>query len=257
MSSLEAAVGERIERMKEQRSQKQKNRVRLMVDPNITVTSLVGIFTAFLQFKGCSCLESLVEPPPEGPVSFSWHTSPSPLWLSKTSGLLFDLLSVAKNSKLASTKVTKALHVMWKNRDLTLRTSKHITASDAIDKIDYMVRILMNQLRTLKINGTLRARAWRCLSNSDQMRLQMVLERLQLPPELMEGAEEDDEDEEKKGQCFSKAYALKEWGSSLRKAQLLAYVPLGELKRRRFLPKEAETNPFLEQVKNTVPEDVD
>lgn len=32
---------------------------------------------------------------------------------------------------------------------------------------------------------------------------------------------------------------------------------LGELKSRRFVGKEAETNPFLEMVEKAVPEDVD
>ena len=138
-----------------------------------------------------------MEPPPQGPVSFGWHTSPAPLWLAKVSGLLFDLLAVAKNSKLASTKVTKALHVMWKNRDLTLRTSQFTTAEDCIDKIDFMVRVLMNQLRVLKINVNMKVKVWRSLCREDQCRLDMVLERLQLPAELLQGAEEDDEDEKK------------------------------------------------------------
>ena len=63
--------------------------------------------------------------------------------------------------------------------------------------------------------------------------------------------------QEEKGLCFSRAYALKEWGTSLRKAQLLAHVPLPELKRRRFVGKEAETNPFLEMVEKAAPQDVD
>ena len=448
MSSLEAAVGERMDKLSEMKSKKQRAKVRLFVDPTITVTALVAVFTSFVQFKGCSCLESLVEPPPEGPVSFGWHTNPAPAWLTKVSGLLFDLLAVAKNSKLASTKVTRALHVMWKNRDLTLKTNKHTTPSDCIDRIDFMVRVLMNQLRTLKVNACLRTKVWRSLSREDQCRLDMVLERLQLPKELMQGAEEDDEDEvkftsvnllpppeeplplvtfekkkeaavkkhknfdqdikpapsvfstilhgagpakvglndlksevavgskdktkktavrntsvesmfksvlsiamkhtpkitltepkkaakkqqnsskkakackktkvkkqkvaqkktspkkkdvqytstvkqpsgasskasavseqeyqpgkfleerakwitawlkdqEQKGLCFSRAHALKEWGTSLKKAQLLASVPLTELKRRRFVGKEAETNPFLEMVEKAAPQDVD
>ena len=156
MSALEAALGERMEKLAEAKSKKQKAQVRLLVDPNITVTALVAIFTAFVHFKGCSCLESLVEPPPEGPVSFGWHTNPAPAWLTKASGLLYDLLSVAKNSKLASTKVVKALHVMWQNRDLTLKVNQHTKPGDCIDKIDFMVRVLMNQLRVLKTNSSLK-----------------------------------------------------------------------------------------------------
>ena len=68
---------------------------------------------------------------------------------------------------------------------------------------------------------------------------------------------EDKKNQEEKGLCFSRAYALKEWGTSLRKAQLLAHVPLPELKRRRFVGKEAETNPFLEMVEKAAPQDVD
>ena len=66
--------------------------------------------------------------------------------------------------------------------------------------------------------------------------------------------------QEEKGFQFGRAHALKEWGSSLKKAQLLAYVPLPELKRRRFVEKEVETNPFLAMVEKAAqfgPQDID
>ena len=59
----------------ETKSLKQKAKVRLRIDPTITVTALVA---AFVLFKGGSCLETLVGPPRQRPVSLGWHTSPAP-----------------------------------------------------------------------------------------------------------------------------------------------------------------------------------
>ena len=113
----------------------------------------------------------------------------------KCSGLLYELLSVAKNSKLASTKLCTALKTLHKNKDMDLVVTQKKSSEDCIDQLDFTIRVLMNMLRNLKMNPVLKSKTWRSLCRPDQVRLDMVLERLQLPAELMAGAEVDMEEE--------------------------------------------------------------
>ena len=49
---------------------------------------------------------------------------------------------------------------------------------------------------------------------------------------------------ESEGETVSKKDAIKAWQESIQLARLLKDVPLTDLKRRRFVRKEATTNPF-------------
>lgn len=48
----------------------------------------------------------------------------------------------------------------------------------------------------------------------------------------------------------SKRQGSEAWNASLERATFLAYVSVPELKRRKFLPKGATSNPFLAQVQS-------
>ena len=202
MATLDAVVESRLEQIKEERCLKQKNKVRLTADPSISVASLVAILVAFLQYKQIKCLETCVEPPPSGPVSFGWHSAPAPDWLVKVSALLYDLLEVCKNSKVGSVKMRKALEVLYKNCDLELRVTKKHSAEDCMDRLDFMIRVLLNMVRNLKSNQVLKLKVWRCLSREEQVRLDLVLDRCILPPELMAGGEAECDYEEEKFQIL-------------------------------------------------------
>ena len=47
-----------------------------------------------------------------------------------------------------------------------------------------------------------------------------------------------------KNQCSWKT-ASQSWNGSMERATLLQYMSVGELKRRRFISKEVQENPFL------------
>ena len=198
MAALDAVVEERMEKLKEEKSLKQKTRIRLIADPSITVTSLVAILVSFLKYKQTKCLETCVEPPPSGPVSFGWHSPPAPDWLVKTSALLYDLLEVCKNSKIASVKMRKALEVLYVNHNLELRTNKKRSADDCMDHLDFVIRVLLNMIRNLKSSASLKLKVWRSLSRPEQVRLDLVLDRCILPPELMAGGEVECDHEDEK-----------------------------------------------------------
>lgn len=120
----------------------------------------------------------LCAPPPSGPSNFGWHTPPSGPWLCKVIGLLYDLVGLASNTKLQSVKVMKAMQNLHKGNVLTV-TGK---PEDVLDKCDLCIRALMAMLRTAKTNENLRSRAFRLLTRDEQVKIEMTLERVSLPP---------------------------------------------------------------------------
>ena len=110
-------------------------------------------------------------------------------------GLLFDLCSLAPNTKLLSSKVTKALKILLEQKTLEI-PAKYGTPSDVIDKIDISVRLLLGMMRNMKLKRELKCNVYRLLSRKEQTELDMIFEQVQLPPELMaqgSGSFEDDE----------------------------------------------------------------
>eukprot|EP00438_Fugacium_kawagutii_P018498 Skav225896 [mRNA] locus=scaffold1460:309840:311258:+ [translate_table: standard] len=219
MSSLDAVLESRLRVAQEEKCQKQKNRYRLMADPLITIQALVACFSNHLTSCQTQDLAMLVEPPAQGPHSFGWHSAPSPEWLVKTSSLLWLLLEVAPNSKLPSKKVLAALKYLYDNKLVSLRTSKTNTVQDCIDKLDFQIRVQMNMLRKLKSSQALRTRCWRMLVRNDQMRLDLLLEKMQLPPEILEGQEEE----------------LDESGPACMEVDMLQIVPFHGAPQKPFL----------------------
>ena len=78
----------------------------------------------------------------------------------------------------------KALEVLYKNHDLELRTNKKHSAEDCVDRLDFMIRVLLNMVRNLKSSPNLKVKVWRSLGRAEQGRLDLVLDRCILPPEL-------------------------------------------------------------------------
>ena len=195
MAALEAAAQVKMQAAVEERSLKQSGRFRLVADPSIPVTAIQGALTGFLQFKQKKDLWSLICPPPTGPMSYGWHTAPHGEWLSKVAGLLFDLVKVCPNTKLTPTKLSATLRAMNTNRDLEFSsTPKGHTTEDMIDKCGLTLRILLSMLRNLKLSPGLRTKVFRMLSKQDQVKIDLVLERVVLPAEMM-GMEYVDDDE--------------------------------------------------------------
>lgn len=64
-----------------------------------------------------------------------------------------------------------------------------------IDKVDLAIRVQLNMVRQLKQKVILRNRILRSLGLKERARVNLVLERIQLPPELLEGDMEELNDE--------------------------------------------------------------
>lgn len=191
MASLEAAASAKMQELALDKSQKMASRTRLQADPSISVSALEQVVRDFLVHKESRDIWGLLMPPPSGPMSYGWHTQPCGEWLMKTSGLLFDCVALAQNTKLHSAKVQKCFKALHASKDVELRIKKGKTMDDCIDEIDLTLRILLNMVRTLKCNRQHRQRVMRSLCKADQVKLELILQRVVLPPEIMALASEE------------------------------------------------------------------
>ena len=199
MASLEAALAEKSQSVALAKQQMSTKQVRLVADPAITVDSIMNAFRSFMQHHQTNDLWSLVCPPPGGPLSFHWGTPVSSCWCVKVSGLTYDLLTVAPNTKLQSVKVMKALKALLSQGNLVVGfkgRGEPKSESDAFDRIDIAVRLQLCHVRQIKTNEALKAKIFRDLSRQEQLKMELVLEKVVLPPELFIGqaVEEDASD---------------------------------------------------------------
>ena len=183
MASLAAALVERQKVAALERAERAQ-RVRLVADPLVTVQDLQRVLGHYLDFKKCSDLWSLISPPPGGPISVTWQTPVNGSWLSKVAGLLYDLVGLAPNTKLLSSKVVKALRVLLERKQLELRPRQGST-QDILDRIDLTLRILLTMVRTLKTSPSTKTKVYRSLSIQEQQEVDMILEKVCLPAEFV------------------------------------------------------------------------
>ena len=182
MSALDALLEERSKQ-----KEKGAKKPRLVADPSISAQSIATCLRSYMEYKKSRDLWALVSPPPGGPIQYNWHTPVSGVWLSKCMGLLYDLLLVAPNTKLASQKLTRALYSLYEERalDMAVRSGTVLTPADCIDKIDTAIRTLLCFIRQLKQDTKLYTKLARSMSAGDIMKLDARLEKVQLPEGLV------------------------------------------------------------------------
>ena len=223
MAALDLAIKEKEEMLSREKALKQASRYRLVADKTISVSSIHSVRSNYLRHKETNDLWSLVAPPATGPQTFGWHTYPSPEWLCKTASLLFDLVELAPNTKLQSTKLFKCLRSMYENKELHLDIKKGFTVNDSIDRLDLTIRVLLNMIRNLKCNDLQRLKTQRNLTRHDWLKLDLVLDRVQLPAELMAVSSLDSVEDED-GSTL-RTVSVQNEGSASGAAECLALVP--------------------------------
>ena len=109
----------------------------------------------------------------------------------KLAPILFQLAEIAPNTKILGTKMRTALIILWKQKSLT-RAEKNLTENDAFDRIDTAVRVVFSMFRTIKDGLDEKLRIFRHLSGEEIHKLQLALDKIQLPAKgTCEDAEED------------------------------------------------------------------
>ena len=192
MAGLEAALLERTKAAAQEKTQG-PSKVRLICDPLVKVSELESCMSGYLREKSTQDLWSLVAPPPGAPQTYGWHSAPNAEWLAKTAGFLYDLVQIVKNTKVSSLKLVAALKACHENRHMDAMLCGKKTLQDNLDKLDFTIRVLLNQVRTLKGNWGLRTKTYRALGKRDQMALEITLDKVELPPELVDDQENSQE----------------------------------------------------------------
>eukprot|EP00435_Cladocopium_sp_Y103_P039085 s3931_g10.t1 len=195
MSALDLATSMKMAQHAEEKASKQSSRFRLIADPSISVSQIQSVLQKFCEFKQEKQLWTLICPPPAGPLSYGWHSKPDGQWLMKVSSLLYDLLLVCPNTKLVSKKVVAALKAMSSTGMAEFPHTKHLSSADLMDKVDVTLRVLLSTMRQLKCSMPLKAKTCRMMSRAEQCRLEIMLERVVLPAELIGEDYYFDEDE--------------------------------------------------------------
>lgn len=180
MASLEAAIKAQEAVVASPCAKVLKKRMRLIADFSITVAELVGLYSIFLSFAMSKDLYSLIQPPPNAPTVVSWQTRPVASWMVRMSGLCFDLLGLHANTKLKPTRHRAALGHLLKTGAITNSTKR--SPEGFLDQCDQMVRLVMSMFRECKIEEKKRMTVMNALSEPEQKKIQMVLDRIKLPP---------------------------------------------------------------------------
>ena len=162
---------------------------KLIADPLVSTKQFEKALNAFVTFKGSTDLWALLCPPPGAPLRFDWKSKPSGEWILKCGNLLWDILGIAPNTKVLSTKVTSALRAMAALTPPTLTCHRfHKDLDDTIDKVDVTLRILLAMTRTLRINAdSICNRTIRGLSGEHGKKLTLLLGRVELPEDMLLG----------------------------------------------------------------------
>ena len=203
MATLAAAFHERKESMNAEVGKRQGGKFRLIADPYISVEQIQGTLESYTRFHKCSDLWRLICPPP-AMSACTWQSPPNSEWMAKCCGLVFEMLAICPNTKLASTKVKKALSSMHCNKALYLSPNLG-KAEDALDKLDLTMRILLNMFREVKVKDSLRDKIFRNLSKDEKIKMQMVLEKVVLPKECygVDTMDSQETSEDTSAQCLA------------------------------------------------------
>ena len=109
MATLQAAMNAQAEEKKCLAKSSQKHQHRLLADHAVSVQEIQSVYNLHVAFKGNKKLYELVCPGEQGPRLLSWNTRPNGTYMAKMSGLVFDLLELAPNTKLLSSRNLAAI----------------------------------------------------------------------------------------------------------------------------------------------------
>lgn len=212
MAGLEAAVNA-IVAVQATAMQSKPKRPRLVADPRISADDLAEVYHMYCAWKSDKDLYGLVCPPPGGPRTLAWTSKPHPSYMSKMSGLLYDLVKIAPNGKIASSRNVAGLRSLLDNHVIINQHSK--TSATMIDGVDSMVRIVLAMYREVKRDEKSQQGAYprimRGCSKTERNRIQLVLDRMKLPDSY---DEDDDAGESDDGEPFYTSSDLSKNGGS-------------------------------------------
>ena len=124
---------------------------RLKVDPTIGVMDLQKVLKHHVDNAPDRNIWNILKHPTGAP--FSWKTSACLPWIAEAADLLIDFLKIAPNGLLPASKLRLSLSRLL--TDGTEKTKKvnrtNYHTDDWVDQVDSRIRILLSQVRSLKL----------------------------------------------------------------------------------------------------------
>lgn len=209
--------------------QSKAKRPRLVADPRVTADDIAEVYHMYCAWKGDKDIYGLVCPPSSGPRTLAWSSKPHAAYMAKLSGLMFDMVKLAPNGKIASSRNVAGLRCLLE-KNVIVNNIQGKSSASFLDSIDSMVRILLGMYREVKRDEknqeSVYPRTMRACSRAERNRIQLVLDRMKLPDsyedtECGDDGRSEDEDEP----CYSSEDYSTNGGAAI--------VPIGEGKKFR------------------------
>ena len=169
---------------------RQPSRKRVCADSTVSVADVQTCITAHLRDRSTTDLWSIIVPGPDGPRTWSFRSKPDGRWMARFSCLAYDLVcDVCKNTKVLRRVLVPALEACILAGVVT--NTSGFEKTKFIDNVDVTVRIVLSWYRQLKVSKDSRARAFQRLSEQEQKKVMMVMDRIELNADEAEAAAED------------------------------------------------------------------
>ena len=212
MAALEAAVYAK-------QAVASKARKRLIADPLVSSNDLKDIIMLHCAFKGNKKLYDLISPDVAGPRLLGWQTRPHGWYMFKMAGICYDIVKVAPNTKIMSTKLVAAIRSLIGTHVIN---STKKTDDDFAETCDQMIRIALSMYRTLKRDREARDVVNRSIPKEQLARLNIVLDAITLPVDYLDV----EKDEEEENQSPVPVYNASRHGLASETASTPASLPL-------------------------------
>ncbi len=187
MAALKMAI-ERVQEEKRRKLQEAAQKPRLTASAALAVGDLAVAIEDYLAFKQTKNLWAAVAPPVDGPTTFSFKSKPRAGWVSKVSGLLYEIVHLAPNTKVQSTKLKQAISALLSEGKVVNNTTK--SDPDYVDQVDITIRVLLGHYRQLRDDEKLRAVVMKNLAHRQQDEVTLVLQRISKSDEVFSKSDE-------------------------------------------------------------------
>lgn len=157
-----------------------KKKSRLVADPGMTVQELSDVYALHSAWKGNKNMYELVCPSEAGPRVLGWGTKPHPAFMQKLAGLVFDLVKISPNTKIASSKNIAAIQKLVEN-GILVNNLKDINNNSFAMKVDQIVRIALAMFRVVKQKDEEYQKIMKMVDKKDKGKIDLVLQRIKLP----------------------------------------------------------------------------
>jgi hypothetical protein len=151
--------------------------LRRVVDPKVSVSSLMTVLEDHLTRSKTKDLFASLEIP-DG-KAWGWKRANHAGWMSKLAALAHGLVQVVPNGVLSSVKLKLAIQKLLDSHKCT--TAKGQAVEDCLDLCDQMVRILLQQYRSILDSRDEYYKVCRKLSSDEKLQVDSVLSTMRKP----------------------------------------------------------------------------